>query len=64
MTAKEKAAELVKKFTRYTPADEDLEYDYAKQCALIAVDEILSLYWNDVNGIAFWNSVKTEINAL
>jgi len=42
MTPKEKAEELVDKFVQYTPADSEFEYPYAKQCALIAVDEILS----------------------
>jgi orotate phosphoribosyltransferase len=42
MTPKEKAEELVNKFIQYTPADSHFEYDYAKECALIAVDEILS----------------------
>jgi hypothetical protein len=42
MTPKEKAAELINKFYQYTPADEELEYDYTIQCALIAVDEVLN----------------------
>jgi len=41
MTPKEKAKELVDKFVQYTPADSELEYPYAKQCALIAVNQVV-----------------------
>lgn len=34
-TPKEKAQELVNKFLQYTPVE--FEYEYAKECALIAV---------------------------
>ena len=67
MTPKEKASELVEKFRRYTPAGEDLEYEYSKQCAIIAVDEILNndgFTQFDQYLTEFWNEVKTEINNL
>jgi hypothetical protein len=41
MTPKEKAEELVDKFLQYTPAEEEFEYPYAKQCALIAVNQVV-----------------------
>jgi len=41
MTPKEKAEELVDKFVQYTPADSELEYPYAKKCALIAVNQVV-----------------------
>jgi hypothetical protein len=41
MTPKEKAEELVDKFVQYTPSDSELEYPYAKQCALIAVNQVV-----------------------
>jgi hypothetical protein len=42
MTPIEKAEELVNKFIQYTPAEEEFEFIYAVQCALIAVDEIIN----------------------
>jgi hypothetical protein len=43
MGAKEKAKELVKKFTAHSYHNDNVQqcFDHAKQCALIAVDEIL-----------------------
>jgi hypothetical protein len=59
MTPKEKAKELAMKF------DKQGETDNAKQCALIAVDEILNLCWNGNEvGIKYWNEVKQEIEKL
>jgi hypothetical protein len=72
MTPKEKAQELVDKFIQYTDTSEwtNIEYVYAKQCALIAVDEILKVievipnvrYRYVEEGI--WLSIKSEIEAL
>ena len=68
MTAAEKAKELVDKYWIYLRAnllyDEEAKED-AKQCALIAVDEILNLCWggNKV-GTKHWNEVKQEIEKL
>ena len=37
----------------------------AKQCALIAVDEILSQFnWKPSSGSSYWDEVKQEIEAL
>jgi hypothetical protein len=44
MTSKEKAIELLEKFRTHTYNGEDNQYsENAKQCALIAVDEIIEL---------------------
>jgi len=69
MTPKEKAIELVDKFLQYTPVE--FEYEYAIQCALIAVDEIMlaipdasdddSLYNHELK---YWQEVNQEINNL
>ena len=62
MTPREKAVELVHKFGM-----ENQYYERAKQCALIAVDEILiskqdlpiyDVHWD------YWQSVKQEIEKL
>ena len=86
MTPKEKAQELVDKFYQTTPneawineplgiAEEYKAWNQAKQCALIAVDEILNEYAHaenhieDIMGkisiyIKYWQEVKQEIEAL
>jgi hypothetical protein len=69
MEAKDKAKELVLKFLRIdnnTP--EWFNTHIAKQCALIAVDEILN-YHSQEQGlyriyIYYWQQVKAEINNL
>ena len=68
MTPKQKAAELVEKY------DETLTYleskSKAKQCALIAVHEILEMVDESMKGfldsdiIRYWLEVKTEIEKL
>ena len=63
MTPKEKAEELVDKFLQYTPADSELEYPYAKQCALIAVEQILEIIFSDYDW-QYWNEVKQELEKL
>jgi hypothetical protein len=66
MTPKEKALELVDKFMEHTVEwDQVTEYAFdseyhAKQCALIAVDLILSEFYAD----DFYTEVKQEINNL
>jgi hypothetical protein len=61
MTPQEKANELVDRF------DETLTYleskQKAKQCALIAVDELLLLITYQPT-IDYWNEVKHEIEKL
>jgi len=68
MTPKEKAEELVGKFVSIT-----LWNGYvtsAKECAYIAVDEILQMVdetmqgWLDADIIAHWKQVKEEIEKL
>ena len=73
MTPKEKAQELVGRYAMYLRAnlmhDEEANED-AKQCALIAVDEILQMVdenmqgWLDADIIAHWKQVKEEIEKL
>jgi len=65
MSPKERAKELVDKFKKNTRAYnetngwEDSAYD-AKQCALIAVDEILQITARD----DYWRNIKQEIENL
>lgn len=69
MTPKEKAQDLYNKFEfvyiqNYTSKHE------VKQCALIAVDEIIQdemdnyFYLGDANSIDYWQEVKEEINKI
>lgn len=77
MTAQEKAKELIDKFGKVNvyisiePRDiecsaKDLDSNTSKQCALIAVDEILNTRavrkdeWSD----DYWQQVKEEIEKL
>jgi hypothetical protein len=65
MTPKEKAKEL---YCKYTDAlnIRDLQITanpFAKQCALIAVDEILLGYMSNPK-ISYWQSVYEEIEKL
>jgi len=63
MTPKEKAKELVDKFSDITTGWNFIEA--AKECALICVDEILNgsrlYYFEDYS---YWKEVKEEINKL
>jgi hypothetical protein len=69
MTPKEKAQELVSKF-KELPQEGTLmfylAFELAKQCALIAVDEILLITREsyDIDHINWWQEVKTEIEKL
>jgi hypothetical protein len=75
MTAKEKADELIKKFSPLvttwdcyhdTPANPDSILQDAKKCALIAVDELIE-HCSQVEpflGVDYWQDVKTEIEKL
>ena len=63
MTPKEKAKELAMKFDKYG------ETDNAKQCALIAVDEVLDSHYKLLSGVntsiyKYWQEVKQEIERL
>ena len=84
MTPKEKAKELVDKFYQLFPLDRhvtvtegDLSWEYnswqqSKQCALIAVDEVLEeldhLPFDDqyfgTSKMKYWQEVKQEIEKL
>ena len=60
MTAKEKAQQLIYAFEAFT--DEENEFEFAKQCSLIAVDEILNEYWShNTKRRDWWKEVKEEI---
>ena len=58
MTPKEKAEELRNK---YMNVRWDINPDDAKQCALIAVDEIIYEVYDDLE---WWKEVKQEIEKL
>jgi 2-hydroxy-3-keto-5-methylthiopentenyl-1-phosphate phosphatase len=70
MEAKEKAKELVHRFQEtmfFHVTDERIDIEEAKQCALIAVDEII----NSIQEIfetfeerQYWQQVKKEIEKL
>jgi hypothetical protein len=76
MTPKEKAKDLVNSF--YQPlgylkcgVNNTIMWEHAKQCALIAVDEVLKYQPYDVYTIEqcnnvnnYWNEVKQEIEKL
>jgi hypothetical protein len=74
MTQKEKAEELVNKFTPHTRLFlDELGWtdclDAAKCCAVIAVNEILntieySSQADELSKISYWEGVKNEINKL
>ena len=75
MTPKEKAVEL---YSKYEQLGRDFTrgvsmHEFAKQCALIAVDEIINGYEFDslniehkriMDNINFWDEVKAEIEKL
>ena len=60
MSPKEKAEELIE---QYITVRWDIDPDTAKQCALIAVDEVLG-YMGADRGTEFWLEVKSEIEKL
>ena len=66
-TAKEKAEELVLKYLRIdNNTKEWFNTHIAKQCALIAVDEILQSHYELLSGVKtsiyeYWQDVKQEI---
>ena len=62
MTPKEKATQLIYAFEAFT--DRDNEYEFAKQCALIAVDEILNKAICKYSEAVYWQEVKQEIEKL
>jgi len=70
MTPKEKAQYLFDNFYNHCfnpDTYRDVNEDNAKQCALIAVDEIIkqeSTYDLSISDINYWQQVKQEINNL
>jgi hypothetical protein len=71
MTPKEKAEELYSKFEDNIQGIEGYEWwESAKQCALIAVDELLNDDWyittfeNNILRKKYWEEVKQEIKEL
>ena len=75
MTAKEKAVDLVDKYFRacHKSSDFELSWKVCKQCALIAVDEVINsmegkepnylekTYWHPLD---YWQQVKDELTKL
>ena len=65
MAPKEKAKELVDNFLPHSTGNSNI--NEAKQCALIAVDEIIELaYWEYMESMGekeekYWQEVKQEI---
>ena len=67
MNPKEKAKDLVCNFYAIQSNDYNygINWEMAKQCALIAVDEILkTLKPPCLNEYSYWKEVKTEIKLL
>jgi hypothetical protein len=69
MTPKEKAEQLVDKFRSNIISflSDNMKEQNAKQCALIAVDEILKVasFYNDSQAeVTYWQEVKQEIENL
>lgn len=66
MTPKEKAIELVNKYKEFTEDNYAESYCNAKQCALIAVDEVIDNIEDDFleNDLKYWQEVKQEIEKL
>jgi hypothetical protein len=64
MTAKQKAKELIEKMIDFT----DYHWEDAKECSLIAVDELISIasdYADEkIVRKSFWQKVKKEIEKL
>ena len=71
MTPKEKAEELVHKFKKYSyypKTNNDMLFvnelnNNAKQCALIAVEQILEIIFSDYDW-QYWYEVKQELEKL
>ena len=71
MTSKEKAEELVNKYSIWCWNEVVCDYEIAKQCALIAVNEIINSnpHSNPLNTdvystMGWWQEVKQEIEKL
>jgi hypothetical protein len=67
MTPKEKAEELVKKmYAVHSNSASDITLHFAKQCALVAVDEMIEelIVTDFANRFPYWQEVKQEIEKL
>ena len=66
MIPKEKAIELVNKFLYYADTYHSGSFENAKQCALIAVDELIYSHSQDTtdNQFYYWQEVKQEVKKL
>jgi hypothetical protein len=69
MKPKEKALQLIDKFENYSFMDIDKKissFNSAKQCALIAVDEMIEelIVTDFANRFPYWQEVKEEIEKL
>jgi hypothetical protein len=67
MTPKEKAIELVDRYYSLfsLELENTIDITQAKECALIAVDEILGQFrWRPSDGLSYWEEVKQEINKI
>jgi hypothetical protein len=67
MTPKDKAQQLIYAFEAFTDRDNELEF--AKQCATIAVDEIIEELLSGIDfwmerRIKYWQEVKQEIEKI
>ena len=62
-TPKEKAKELVEKYAIWSWNEVYCDYEVAKQCALIAVDEIIRIENHHKNNkwVEYWQEVKQEL---
>lgn len=64
MAPKEKARELVNKFIEIVYSPNNLEHIIAKDCAIIAIDEMLKVISTGSHNENFYNEVKNELNKL
>lgn len=72
MTPKEKAHELINRFSSVQTRLTYIDAKGAKQCAMIAVNEIIKtdmlideeIYVDTVSYLGFWEAVRDEINGL
>lgn len=72
MTPKEKAFDLISKFQHPLSEESDtdcLHIEVAKEFALIVVDEILSILYDDTQSmwayeLSYWHQVKKEIEKI
>ncbi len=67
MNPKEQAKQLVESMT-FSCRECDYEAN-AKKCALITVNEILAIYYDDTesmwaNELSYWHQIKQEIESL